>query len=221
MGLRRAFIRCLPTSTNRLRRAATRFACETIGDEEIRFIEQIPGCLSEEQGSLLAYLAAHPAGDGCIVEIGGFMGRSTLWLARGLRHAGGGSIFSIDPHDGAERPRVRTDIDSHRAFVENITRAGATDLVESIRERSQEVAKTWNRPIALLWIDGSHEYEDVLADLEGFGPHVIAGGHIALHDTRGHGFPGVRRAMLEYFARHPEFNRIVSLHNMTVYRQGY
>jgi len=219
MGLKRVLIRCLPTSTNRLRRAALRFADEEVGEDEIGRFARIPGCLNEEQGSVLCYLAAHPQGCGCVVEIGSFMGRSTLWLAHGVRFAGEGRVFSIDPHAGNERPALRPDLDSYDAFLLHIRQAGMTQFIEPLRERSQSVAPRWDQPIRLLWIDGSHEYEDVLADLEGFAPHVITGGHIALHDTSGRGFPGVPRAMREYFGRCPEFRRIASLRNMTVYQR--
>ena len=217
MGLRRILVRCLPTSTNRLRRAAMQFVDQVLGAEAIQRMELVPGCLNVEQGSLLCYLAAHPPGTGGIVEIGSFMGRSTVWLACGARQAGPGRVFSIDPHAGHERPAVRPDLDSYAAFLANIRQAGVADLVEPIRDPSQAVARRWNQPIRLLWIDGSHAYEDVLADLEGFARHVIPGGHVALHDTRGRGFPGVRQAMLDYFGQHREFDRIAALRNMTIY----
>ena len=54
-----------------------------------------------------------------------------------------------------------------KAIPKALDRAGMTDLVEPVRERSQDVAKRWDRPIRLLWIDGSHQYEDVLADHPG------------------------------------------------------
>jgi hypothetical protein len=219
MGLRRSLIRLLPTSTNRLCRVAMRFADHTLGPQVIQRIEQVPGCLGREQGALLFHLAAHSSGTGRVVEIGSFMGRSTLWLAHGLRRAGHGRVFSIDPHEGRERPDIQPGVESFQAFLDNIRRQDLADFVEPVRDRSQNVARTWIEPIRLLWIDGSHRYEDVLADLEGFAGHVLVGGYVALHDTRGRRFPGVRRAMLEYFRRNDAFTRIVSLRNMTVYHR--
>jgi hypothetical protein len=51
-------------------------------------------------------------------------------------------------------------------------------------------------PIHLLFVDGSHEYEDVLRDFRGFAPHVAPGGTIALHDVEPV-WPGPLRAWHE------------------------
>ncbi len=219
MGLKRTLLRCLPTSTNRLRWSAARFTRRTLTTEMLRRMEETPGCLNREQGSLLYYLSANPRSSGVVVEIGSFMGRSTLWLAYGVQRAGRGRVVAIDPHDGHSRPEVLAKLDSYAMFLRNVRDAGLAELVEPIRERSQQVARRWNEPIRLLWVDGSHDYDDVLADLEGFGRHVQPGAHVALHDTRGRRFPGVKRAMLEYFAREPGFTRIASLRNMVVYER--
>jgi predicted O-methyltransferase YrrM len=219
MGVRRTLLGYLPTPTNRLCRAAGRFVGDALTGQDLERIEAVPGWLKREQGSLLCYLAAHARAPGCVVEIGSFMGRSTLWLARGVRHAAPARIVAIDPHDGHERPEVRSDLDSFATFLQTLQAAGAADVVTPVRRRSQEVAPDWSEPIRLLWIDGSHDYPDVLADLEGFAPHVSPGGYVALHDTRGRRYPGVRRAMLEFFGRHPEFRRVAALRNMTVFQR--
>ena len=183
-------------------------------------IEAVPGCLNREQGAILYALAARTDASGRVVEIGSFLGRSTLWLAHGVTRAGAGPVIAIDPHDGHERPDVCPDLDSYAAFLNNVRRAGMSDAVEPVRERSRGVAEGWSEPIRLLWIDGSHDYEDVLADLTGFAPHVTPGGTVALHDTRSKRFGGVRRAMLEFFGAHREFTRTAALRNMTVYRRS-
>lgn len=195
------------------------FAERTLGDGTIHQIERIPGCLSREQGALLCYLADQSPETGCIVEIGSFMGRSTLWLAGSVKRSRRHKLYSIDPHEGHERPDIETGVDSYKAFLANIRDAGVADLVTVLRAKSQAVAGAWSEPIGLLWIDGSHAYEDVLADLEGFARHVVPGGFVTLHDTRGHRFPGVRRAMFEYFARHAEFTPIARLRNMSIHQR--
>jgi predicted O-methyltransferase YrrM len=221
MGVKRALLGCLPTSTNRLRRAALRFARETLASDMHWYLEQTPGCLNNEQGAMLYWLAAHPPARGTVVEIGSFMGRSTLWLAAGVQYAGIGRVVSIDPHAGHERPAIHVEhTDTFSAFLRHVEQAGLSGYVEPIREASARVAARWADPVDLLWIDGSHAYEDVLADLEGFAPQVVPGGHVVLHDTRGRRFPGVRRAARDFFSRARRFRRIANLRNMTAYRRG-
>jgi hypothetical protein len=62
---------------------------------------------------------------------------------------------------------------------------------------SSEVAKSWDKPIHFLFVDGSHLYEDVLADFAGFFPHVVPGGLVAFHDVATESWPGVLRAWRE------------------------
>lgn len=222
MGLKRTISGLLPTTSNRLRRDALACVEQELTDSEIERLNGTPGCLNHEQGALLYYLAVHAPENGRVVEIGSFLGKSTLWLASGLRRLGDGGppLLAIDPHDGHERPDVCPEQDSFATFQSHIRQAGLDAWVEPLRRRSQQVASAWSEPIRVLWIDGSHDYEDVLADLEGFAPHVIPGGHVALHDTRSRHFPGVRRAMRDYFAGKTDFRRMVELRNMAVYRRN-
>jgi hypothetical protein len=72
--------------------------------------------------------------------------------------------------------------------------------VEVIIGLSVEAARTWNKPIHLLFIDGSHHYEDVLADFNCFFGHVVEGGIVAFHDVD-ESKPDVMRAWNEVFKR--------------------
>jgi MMP 1-O-methyltransferase len=221
MGLKRLLIRLWPSATNRLRREAMQVVAERLTPERVAELDSLPGCLSLEQGSILHSLCAFRPQGGAVVEIGSFMGKSTAWLASAVEPAAPLKVTAIDPHTGHERPEVRTQQDSYAAFIENLRRLELLERVTPIREASQQVARRWNERIALLWVDGSHSYEDVLGDLRGFARHVLPGGHVALHDTRGRHFPGVRAAMLEYFGNDPRFERVAVLRNMTVYRRRH
>lgn len=71
------------------------------------------------------------------------------------------------------------------------------DMPEAIliEKPSLEVAKNWEHGlIDLLFIDGDHEYESVLADVESFLPYVRPyTGLILLHDT----YPGTRELAVD------------------------
>jgi predicted O-methyltransferase YrrM len=136
-------------------------------------IADIPGWLTDEEGEALYELAKQCIGRGVIVEIGSWKGKSTTCLGLGSRAGNNVRIYAIDPHADYR----------FSEFKENIERAGISDLVTPIASTSQAHAPDFDEPIELLFIDGSHEYEDVKADFEQWLPKVVEGGTIAVHDT--------------------------------------
>ncbi len=142
---------------------------------------EIGGWLGHEEGRLLYELAASADPAGCIVEIGSWHGRSTIWLAAGAAAGRGARVVAIDPHSGTPlRAEGETTEPVLRA---NLERARLRDRVEVVVGTSESVAVGWSRPISLLWIDGDHEYESVRRDLALWEPHLLPGGFVALHDT--------------------------------------
>jgi predicted O-methyltransferase YrrM len=129
-----------------------------------------------------------------IIEIGSFKGRSTSFLASGCRGTKK-RVSAIDTFNGND-----SDF-GYRGFFQdferNIRHCGVAKYVKPVVGKSCEIARTWNLPIDLLFIDGSHVYEDVLADFRGFFPHVVPGGLVAFHDVRNPERPGVARAWEE------------------------
>lgn len=144
-------------------------------------IETIEGLLdSPAQERWLFRAARGLPEDSVIVEIGSFKGRSTSCLAFACAETGK-RVFAIDTFDG-------NDVDfPQRAFLGDFLRTleerGLCQYVTPVLGRSAEVASHWERPIHLLFIDGSHLFEDVVADFEGFFPHVVPGGIVGLHDV--------------------------------------
>lgn len=130
-----------------------------------------------------------------IVEIGSFKGRSTICLAYGCKGKKG-HVYAIDTFRGNDKDFFREySIDE---FTANINRMKLSDIVTHLIGESAEIAQTWNKPINMLFIDGSHVYEDVLMDFNSFFPWVVKGGMVALHDVgNGEGFPGVYRVWHE------------------------
>jgi predicted O-methyltransferase YrrM len=138
-----------------------------------------------------------------IVEIGSFKGRSTCCFAYGCRGSAK-HIFAIDTFAGndSDFKEGKTfqggsyfDIFSH-----NLESRGLAHFVTPIRGLSTDAAKSWRQPIDLLFIDGSHVYEDVLADFENFLPHVKPGGIVAFHDVD-EGWSGPWRVWREIASR--------------------
>ncbi len=140
-----------------------------------QYTANVEGWLEESEGAYLYSLAQHFSKLGCIVEIGSWKGKSTIWLAKGSESVGGEKVYAIDPHtpDGS----------SEKAFRENIKKAGVESIVVPLVMSSIEAVQKWDKPIGFLWIDGDHKYRGVLSDFFGWYPHVVDGGVIALHDT--------------------------------------
>jgi predicted O-methyltransferase YrrM len=139
----------------------------------LELISDIPGWLTDEEAEALYELARRCRGDGVIVEIGSWKGKSTVCLGLGSKEGNGVPIYAVDPHADYRFGDFKT----------NIERAGLTELVHPIASLSQPAADTFHEPIELLFVDGSHEYDLVLEDFEKWVPKVVEGGWVAFHDT--------------------------------------
>ena len=128
-------------------------------------------------------------GDATIVEIGSYMGRSTTAMAFACRDSKR-RIFAIDTFAGNESDFVKgkNNVDWEgggyiEVFKENLRQNNLLSYVTPIQAYSYEAGKEWNESIDFLFVDGSHEFEDVLQDFELFYPHVKPGGIVAFHDV--------------------------------------
>lgn len=179
---------------------------ETVLNDAWEETQKVPGHLMENEARFLGLLAACVPASGAIVEVGSFKGRSTVMLAKVASHYGLGSIVAIDPHnspillDHGANPEAS----SHQDFLDNIHSAGVSSHVEPHAAYSREAARSWNRPIRLLWIDGDHSYEGAKNDLDGFFPHLVPCGAVAFHDAL-NAFPGPIRVFVEDVLRSDRF----------------
>jgi predicted O-methyltransferase YrrM len=150
--------------------------------------------------------AARRTGDALVAEIGSWKGRSTIALAYGLRTGGGGRVVAIDPHVGSIEHQSALGVDTYEEFLGNITAAGIDGLVEPRRERSIDARDAVaNRTLDVLFVDGSHEYDDVVCDIEMWTPALKDVAVVGFNDPL---WPGVDRALRKLVAR-----RDSSFHN--------
>lgn len=128
-----------------------------------------------------------------VVEIGSWLGKSSVAISHGLAGKEGARLYCIDPFNAAGDPFSAPTYEAQQqqlqkslleSFRENIAAYGVPGVVQAIQGYSYDVATEWDTPIDFLFIDASHEYEDVLRDFVDWSPHVKPGGVVAFHDVR-------------------------------------
>jgi predicted O-methyltransferase YrrM len=192
-------------------------------EQQIQQLQAVEGHTTLRQCATLFYLAYTSVKTaGRIVEIGSFKGKSTCWMAKALQLADSNEkIAAVDSHINTRVPGVvptYKEDSSFDAFLNNLKNCGLTQYVEPIKQKSQGAAKNWNQSIKLLFIDGSHLYDDVMLDLKLWEPWLNIGGIVVMHDTKPFG-PRiqVRRAMNDYIVKSKRFKELLQLENMACF----
>lgn len=144
----------------------------------------------------LYHLAASGPGEGAIVEIGSFLGNSTIFLAA----SGRDTVHAIDPHDEQSMTQVPGEESTSAQFLANLERFDVRDRVVYHRTTSVEAADGWEGgPVRLLFIDGLHTYDAVRDDYRAWQPHLAAEHVVVFDDFL---WVDVERAVRELRAEH-------------------
>lgn len=154
----------------------------------------IKGFLDEDEGMALYELARETSRFGPCLEIGGYCGKSTLYLGFGCRESGG-VLFSIDHHLGSEEQQPGQEyydpelfdesqgrVDTFRFFRKAIDQAHLHTTVIPIVAPSEVVVRMWSTPLSMVFIDGGHSYAAAFTDYTAWAPHILSGGILAIHD---------------------------------------
>ncbi len=154
-----------------------------------------PGFMPEDEGLALYDAAVDAAPLGPLVEIGSYRGRSTLLLAAAAATAGT-HVVTIDHHRGSEEhqpgweyhdpdlvdPAVGR-IDTLPSFRATVATSGLEEHVIAVVGRAEYLGRYWQRPVGMVFVDGSHTDESAQRDYEMWAPRVAAGGVLAIHDV--------------------------------------
>jgi predicted O-methyltransferase YrrM len=148
-------------------------------------VDLVPGWFNEGSAALL-YGLMRERPPATVVEIGSYLGRSTVFFGLTLKHLGGrGRVVAIDPHTGDRQHLEGFAVDrlpSYELFRHHCRAAGVVDVVDAQVARSLEAAERWSGPIDLLYVDGWHSYDAVVADGEAWLPHLSDGGVVLFDD---------------------------------------
>ena len=167
-------------------------------DEKFKNIDKIQGYLVPGQEKVLYRLASSLKPSSTIVEIGCYLGKSTACLAYGAPR--NSKIYTIDTFEGNKKDFIEgvqfRGGNFYKKFKKNVKRLGLFAKIRPLKGFSYEIGKKWNKPVDLLFIDGSHVYEDVKLDFELFFPWLKPRGLVVFHDVSPD-FPGVYRVWNE------------------------
>ena len=126
------------------------------------------------------------------VEVGAWMGRSTIYLATLIRDSGKPIVLdAVDTWEGSPEREHREAIAKLEAagttlydtFLSNVRQCQVLDIVNPVRMPSVLAARTYpDRGLDFVFIDGEHTYEAVCEDIRAWLPKVKKGGILAGHD---------------------------------------
>jgi predicted O-methyltransferase YrrM len=153
------------------------------------------GFMPDAEGLVLHRAALAAASHGPMLEVGGYCGKSAVYLGTAARDSGG-TLFSVDHHRGSEENQpgqmycddavldaVSGRVDTLPYFRRTLEAAGLERWVIAVVGSSESAARHWRTPLSLLFIDGGHSEEAAHADYAGFRAHLGAGSLLVIHDV--------------------------------------
>ncbi len=129
--------------------------------------------LSAKEREELFKLGNSGPAEGAIVNIGNFLGGSSILLGKGSKKGNREKVYSFDP--------------KYYSLKENYLKENQVDdWIIFNRQNSENGAQSWqerdDKRIRLLFIDGDHSYEACKKDISMWIPFLVPGGIVALHD---------------------------------------
>jgi len=145
---------------------------------------------------------------GSFLEGGAWLGKSSSYLCDKIQSLTKNiNVFIVDSWKGSKNEltnahELATRTDIYDIFLENMGDRKFT----AIRKLSVEAAKDFkDESLDVVFIDMSHEYEDVKEDIETWYPKVKLNGYIAGHD---YNWSGVNQAVDEKFSKNKQIQGI-------------
>jgi hypothetical protein len=183
------------------------------------FAKSVEGWLSDSQGLALYQMARWSVAGG-VLEIGSFCGKSTLFIALGCKHSDA-AFYAVDPHKpmsegGKEQfgpnfqPFIGSSLGELRKTLDSCNLAAYVTLLIATSEEARRQFTAL--PLKLLFIDGNHDYADVLLDYDLWHEMIVMGGRLVFHDSN---FEGVNQTI------HANLDRNRYIHEGTVGEGGW
>lgn len=166
-------------------------------------LAELDGLISRDVGELLHNFAALVRADQSIVELGSYRGKSTCYLATGAALENRPRVYAVDAWSievSAWRNAVLSQLPSpeYNDFIAQLVKADVAELVTPVRSLTTLAAEFFDgEPVGLLYIDGDHHREAVLADFRAWRRHLAQDAVIIFDDYGVTKNPGVADAVDE------------------------
>ena len=165
---------------------------------------QIPTYTTNYELFKLYELAKSLPKEAIALEVGSYIGASSLMIAKGLKDKS--KLFCIDTWNNDAM--TEGNWDSYQEFSKNIKTV--EDKIITIRNTSEQAGIDFNKNIDFIFIDGDHSYEGVKKDIDIWFPKLKSKGIIIMHDI---GWAeGVNKVINENI--HPNLSKFEKLPNM-------
>lgn len=149
-----------------------------------------PGFLPLAEGAALVEAAtAANASLGPFLEVGSYRGKSASYLGPVARQLGT-VLFCVDHHRSPNSDPDSSDTlvaaddavaDTLPKFRQAIQEAELEDTVIAVIGKSATVAQYWSRDLSLLFLNGSHDEDELRSDFDGWVSRVAVGGLAIIH----------------------------------------
>lgn len=135
--------------------------------------------------------------DQTMIEIGSFIGESTIIFAGHFKE-----VIAIDPFmDNYDPEDMTCQFKFSEVYEEYKTRTSPFSNIKTIVKTSDDAVEDLKQDkYDFIYIDGIHQYENVLRDIQTYLPLVKEGGIIGGHDYGGP-WKGVEKAVDEVFGK--------------------
>ena len=162
---------------------------------DFNLLSSIKGFMDDQEAAKLYEIALMAAGNGPILEIGSYCGKSAYIIGTACREKEA-ILYSIDHHRGNEEQQPGEEyfdmavfdsavsrINTFPFFQDTLRRTGLEETVVPIVSASHTAGKMWKTPISMLFIDGGHSFEAAHTDFLTWAYHIKPSGFLVIHDV--------------------------------------
>lgn len=160
---------------------------------DMAMFRTIDGWLHDAEANRLFDLANSLSNNApVVVELGSWVGKSSVVLGHAIKNKNSPELYCIDPFnaDGEDASsdeyrnrQAKLALELRAVFEANVRNFGIPSITHTVAKHSFDAVKTWTKSIDLLFIDASHDYDDVKQDINDWSPFIKPGGVIAFHDV--------------------------------------